>query len=435
MKKLYLHPLFLFGLVVRLVLVIATSPMPVTQWYVPFLEASISSFSLDPWAVWLGLGGDSAAFPYGYVMWLCFLPMTLLCKMIGLPLIYGYGSTLIAADFALMLLLRRMNPGRDRLILATYWLSPIVIVASYLLGFNDLIPVLFLALSLYFVRHHRLAFSGLACMAAISAKLSMVLAFPFFLIYLLHNRALRQYFQSFIKGFMIGAVFLELPFLFSESGLHMLFSNPEMAKVYRLALNLGGNTQIYLVPLAYLLMLYAAWRVRRLNFELFHALFGMAFLLVVLMTPASPGWFIWSIPLLITYQATSGRIAIVLTAIFSVLYVLSSLLLSPFVLTVFRHLPSLSSYHFPAPTGSDAASLLHTAMVATGIILAIRIWRETVSRNDYFRLSRKPFVIGVAGDSKMPFPMPSRACSVAMLSPRCQVTITTFGTDKSRCGK
>nr|WP_243435072.1 MULTISPECIES: hypothetical protein [unclassified Pseudomonas] len=38
-------------------------------------------------------------------------------------------------------------------------------------------------------------------------------------------------------------------------------------------------------------------------------------------------------------------------------------------------------------------------MVATGIILTLRIWRESVSRNDYFRLSRKPFVIGVAGDS------------------------------------
>jgi uridine kinase len=44
-------------------------------------------------------------------------------------------------------------------------------------------------------------------------------------------------------------------------------------------------------------------------------------------------------------------------------------------------------------------SLIHTALVAAGIVLAIRIWRETIVRNDYFRLSRKPFVIGIAGDS------------------------------------
>jgi uridine kinase len=38
-------------------------------------------------------------------------------------------------------------------------------------------------------------------------------------------------------------------------------------------------------------------------------------------------------------------------------------------------------------------------MVVVGVILAMRLWREAVSRNDYFRLSRKPFVMGIAGDS------------------------------------
>jgi len=38
-------------------------------------------------------------------------------------------------------------------------------------------------------------------------------------------------------------------------------------------------------------------------------------------------------------------------------------------------------------------------MTAVGIVLAMRIWHEEVSRNDYFRLSRRPFVIGIAGDS------------------------------------
>ena len=399
MKKFLLNPLFLLGLITKLVLVFFALPTPVTEWYVPFLDASTTSFNLDPWAVWLDQGGTPAAFPYGYVMWLFFLPLTLLCKVLGLPLIYGYSSTLISADFALLLLLRRMIPIRDHLLLAIYWLSPIVIVASYLFGFNDLIPVLLLTLSLYFIRHFKLTLSGLACVAAISAKLSMVLALPFFLIYLLHNRALRQFLPQFLKGLVIGTIVVVIPFLFSNSGLSMLFGNPEMVKVYRLTFNLGGNTLIYLVPLVYLLMLYAVWRVRRLNFELFHAMLSMAFLLVVLMTPASPGWFIWAIPLLITYQATSDRVGIALSAILSVLYVLSSFLLTAHDLTMFRQLAFLGYFHFPAHLGGNPASLVHTTMGATGIILAIRMWRETISRNDYFRLSRKPFVIGVAGDS------------------------------------
>jgi uridine kinase len=35
----------------------------------------------------------------------------------------------------------------------------------------------------------------------------------------------------------------------------------------------------------------------------------------------------------------------------------------------------------------------------SSVVLCMRILRETISRNDFFRLSRKPFVMGVAGDS------------------------------------
>lgn len=399
MTKLYLNPLFLLGLAIRLALIFATAPLAVSDWYVPFLDASTAHFTIDPWSVWLNGGSTPVAFPYGYAMWLAFLPLTMVAKLIGFPLLYGYGFTLLAADFALLLVFRQMLPRRDRLLLVAYWLSPIVMLASYGLGLNDLIPVLLLTLSLYFTRRLQLKFAGVACVAAISAKLSMVLALPFFLIYLFNNRALRQILPRFLTGLLFGGVLLVLPFIFSGSGLQMLFSNPEMGKVYGLALNLGSNVLIYLVPLFYLVTLYMVWRVRRLNYDLFHATLGMAFLLVVLMTPASPGWFIWAIPLLVTYQAISGRIAIALTGVFSGLYVLSSLLDAPMRFLSIGQLNVVDAFHISEQLSNHAASFLHTIMVATGIILVMRIWRETVSRNDYFRLSRKPFVIGIAGDS------------------------------------
>jgi uridine kinase len=398
MKKVILSPLFLLGLFIRLILIAAVLPLPVSEWYLPFLAASTGELSLDPWAVWIGAGGAPAAFPYGYVMWLVFLPLTLMAKLLGLSLVHGYGATLLLGDVGLLMLLRSMVPGRDRLLLATYWLSPIVIVATYLFGFNDLIPVLLLVGSLYLVRHFRLTLAGLACVAAISAKLSMVLALPFFCIYLLHNRSMRGFLPAFMRGLALGAVVMLAPFLFSHAGLSMLFGNPEMGKIYRLAFSVGASAVVYVVPLVYLLMLYATWRVRRLNFELFQAMLGIAFLLLVLLTPASPGWFIWAIPLLVAYQASSDRVALALTAAFSGLYVLSSFSLAVDAGAA-SPLPWPSTWPLPLPLASHAKSLLHTAMIALGMILTVRIWRETVSRNDFFRLSRKPFVIGVAGDS------------------------------------
>jgi uridine kinase len=398
MKALFAHPLFSAGLALRVLLIALMLPKGATEWYVPFLESSIAQFSLDPWAVWLSNGGSPASFPYGYAMWLTLLPLSLVCAALGVPLLYGYALTLLAADLGLLLLLRNMLVTTNRLLLILYWLSPIVLLSTYVFGLNDLVPALLLAASLYCTRRRRLVAAGFLCVAAISAKLSMVLALPFFLIYLFHNRPLRQLLPRFLKGLGLGTAAFGLPFLMSASGLHMVFSNPEMGKVYQFALNIGPHIVIYVVPLAYLIMLYAAWRVRRLNFDLFHAVLGLAFLLVALLTPASPGWFIWAMPFLVLHQAASGRIAIALIAVFSALYVATCLLTLSTIPLAFGGtaivLPSL-----PAAFGKHAVSILHTAMTAVGIVLALRIWREAVSRNDYFRLSRKPFVIGVAGDS------------------------------------
>lgn len=399
MKKIFFDPMFYLGLAIRLLLIVGLAPLAVSDWFVPFLNASVSSLTFDPWSEWIRAGGTPMAFPYGYAMWFCFLPITLAAKVLGAPLQYGYEFTLLAADGCLLMALNQLLPGRQRLLLTVYWLSPIVILASYALGLNDLVPALFLSLSILFIRQIKLIRAGILCAAAISAKLSMVVALPFFVIYLYNRKALRQRIEQFAYGFLGCALLLFVPFLFSAAALQMLFGNPEMGKIYRMALSLGGNVSIYIVPLVYMIMVYLAWRVRRLNFDLFQATTGMAFLLIVLMMPASPGWFVWSLPFLVLYQAMSGRMAIVLIAAFSLLYVFSTLLVTPLQFENNGSFDFSSTLHLSPQIGSHAVSLLHTTMVAIGMVLAIRIWREAISRNDYFRLSRKPFVIGIAGDS------------------------------------
>jgi hypothetical protein len=52
-SKLFTSPLFFLGLFIRLLLVFSVYPKPVTEWFTPFLNESISTFSFDPWAVWL----------------------------------------------------------------------------------------------------------------------------------------------------------------------------------------------------------------------------------------------------------------------------------------------------------------------------------------------------------------------------------------------
>jgi uridine kinase len=95
----------------------------------------------------------------------------------------------------------------------------------------------------------------------------------------------------------------------------------------------------------------------------------------------------------------SGRMAILLVGIFSVTYVFSTLLVTPLKFANGNELALGAALQASGQLVSQATSLLHTGMVAIGLVLAIRIWREAISRNDFFRLSRKPFIVGVAGDS------------------------------------
>ena len=399
MSKLYLHPLFLLGLVIRLIFIYTIEPLSVINWYAPFMVSSIEHFTVDPWSVWLTQGGSLSAFPYGVVMWVFFLPLTLVGSFIGVDPVYSYSLTLLVADLLLLKLLNTMIPGRIKLTLFAYWLSPIVILASYGLGLNDLIPVFLLTLALFFIRKLKIKSAGVVCIAAISAKLSMVLALPFFLLYLFNRRSLRQLMPQFLSGLLIGSVIFGTIFLLSDAGLQMLLSNPEMGKIYNFSVNIGNNKQIYLIPLLYLVMLYMVWRVKGLNFDLFYATLGLVFLMVVLMTPASPGWFIWTVPILVVYQAMSGKIAIILTSFFSAIYVLSSLIETPLNFIKSGPFNIIEILNITVINSNHVVSLLHTIMVAAGIILAIRILRETVAQNDYFRLTRKAFVIGIAGDS------------------------------------
>ena len=120
-------------------------PSALSDCYAPFLQASVSWLGFDPWSSWLG----PLAFPYGYVMWLTFLPLTLVAAMLALLAHYGYWATLAAIHTGLLFSLRRLLPDLPtRQLLIYYWLSPIVLLASYGPGLNDLVPLLLMALTI-----------------------------------------------------------------------------------------------------------------------------------------------------------------------------------------------------------------------------------------------------------------------------------------------
>ncbi len=397
--KLFRHPLFLVGLAIRLVLISIADPYAAFTWYVPFMESTLTDFSLDPWQGYLDAEGDQQAFPYGYVMWLILLPLTSLFSIIGLEGYFGYATTLLAVDALLLYVLKKFLNIRNQLLLVAYWLSPIVIFATYWLGFNDLIPVTLLCCGLYAFRQQKPILSGVLCAAAVSAKLSMVLPIPFLVIYLFRTRSVRHLWKGFAVGLSCGLVAFIGPFLLSAAGMVMLFKNPEMQKTYEFAIAISDSVKVYILPLAYLFMLYVAWQVRRITFELFYAILSIAFLLVLLCTPAAPGWFLWFIPLVLGFLAHGKLQDTIVITLFSLVYVISVFLIAEQPVLLGTTLATDTANTFRKLAGTHGINLLNTGLLALGLVIALRIWRGAVSENDYFRLSRKPVVLGVAGDS------------------------------------
>jgi uridine kinase len=398
MKELFQSHIFYLGLAAKIIAVAIISPGLVAEWYVPFLENSITFGSLDPWSSWQENGGSLFAFPYGYAMWGTLLPLAFLCEMLGVPFEYGYVLTLLICDLMLLCVLNSIIHGRQRLILFSYWLSPVVILATYFLGLNDIIPALFLMFAILFLKRHRLIVGGIFFALAISAKLSMLIVLPFLILFLYKNKSLRHLIYDFGKGFLITLTLLELPFLISNSAMEMLLENREMSKILSLSFDVSKGAPIYVFPLIFTMILYFTWRLRRLNFDLFIAISGVVFVLIVILMQSASGWFVWTVPFLVFYQAMSGRTSVVIVAVFSAFFVFSALLKEKIYLINGQSL-GLSNVFTDFYYMEKIDSIIDTGIFAIGILLIIRMWREAINNNEFFRKSRKPFVIGIAGDS------------------------------------
>jgi uridine kinase len=405
MPRLARDPLFQAGLAIRLVLIGWVVPQTSAIWFVPFLKGAVWTPSIDPWSAHLAAGGDPMAFPYGPVMYLFMAPGAVLGTLLDRLLEtnaaaqIGFGFGILAADVLLLLTIMELARSQGRKVLLLYWLSPLVLYICYWHGQIDVLPVLLLTMSLLLLRRLNAWAAGAVMGVAVAAKLSMVMPVPFVLLYLYRNRRLRALTLPFALGLGLAVALLQAPYLLSAGVQQMVLGTPEMDKIYNVAVRLDERLQVYVLPLVYLVMLFAAWRVRRMSFDLLIAILGLAFFLVLLLTPASPGWFLWVMPFLVLHQLGEGRTGIGLVTGFSLLFIAFNLLES-----TGAAVPALGlNLRPPLATLIDLSphfsSLVLSLLVATGVVLSLRLAREGVQRNDYYRLSRRPLVIGVAGDS------------------------------------
>ncbi len=402
--SLWHEPLFRIGLSLKIIMIILCLPQIQEQWFVPFVVSVIEQPTLSPWTQFLQQGGDQLAFPYGPIMLLTHLPTVFLGWLTDLVFKtdyfagLGFRISLLLADILILLMLVRIFSEHLRKIIIYYWLSPILIYITYWHGQTDIIPVSFLILGLFLLKINQINWSAISIAFAIAAKMSMAIIVPFFLIYLWINKKLRLFIIPFFLTLIGIVLLLQGPFMLTDGLQKMLLGNREIGKIYLLAIQFTDKLQLYITPLVYLTTLYIIWRIKRINFDLLLAVMGVAFFIIILMTPAPIGWFIWLIPFLAIHQLRVGITATLLVSGLSVLLIGYHLFYS-----TGANIPlldvTLSNEFTQDLISSHAQSIWYTLIITTGLVLAIQMLREGIHNNDYYKLSRHPLVVGITGDS------------------------------------
>lgn len=405
-RSLWCEPLFRAGLLVKMALIFLCLPVIQEQWFVPFVVSVIEQPTLSPWTQFLQQGGDPLSFPYGSIMLLAHLPTVLLGWLIDLLLgvqyfaAMGFRISLLVADLFILLLLSRTFSEHLRKIVIYYWLSPLLIYITYWHGQTDIIPISFLMLGLSFLKTDRIMWSATSIAFAIVAKISMAIALPFFLIYLWNNKKLRHFTMPFVSMLCIIILLLLGPFLLTEGLQKMLLFNREIGKIYLLAVQFTDTLQLYFTPLTYLTTLYMTWHLKRMNFDLLVSTMGVAFFIIILMTPSPIGWFIWLIPFFVIHQLRSGATTTLLISGLSVLFIGYH-----FIYSTGANIPlfSITGTAINELTknwlSSHVQSIWYTLITTTSLVLTVQMLRKGVQDNDYYKFSRQPLVIGISGDS------------------------------------
>lgn len=396
--------IFIFGFALKLVLIFLLIPEVQEKWFLPFMVQTFENPSINPWSFNLESGGSSLAFPYGPIMFLAHFPLTffgwLTDSLVNINYFSGLGLRvgLLMSDILILVLLLQRFEDRWRGLVIHYWLSPLVIFITYWHGQTDIVPVAILVLCIALLKDGKILQSSLAFAASVTAKHSMIIVLPFIIMYLWFRYKNPTIVYKFFASVVMALVTIEGFYLFDAEFQQMVIYNKEVEKIYWLSIPMGDALKVYIIPLVYFLLLYFTWRLRQMDFYLLLAILGVAFSIVILLTPPTPGWVLWITPMLAIHLSSGSFRSSVLSILFSLIFIVYHFLYSTGSSLIFSEIVVLPTYlnHFFAQP--HIQSLLNTAVIVFFILIILQMFRDSVQGSGYYCLGKKSLVVGVSGN-------------------------------------
>lgn len=386
-------PLFWFGLGFKLILSAFFASHYLRDLFTPFVNYFVESGFQNPYEQFNQTGVEEH-FPYPSIMlFILSIPRTLFSFLLS-PEIYNVSALhlflmrlpLLAFDFVILVVLLRWLKTKHIQVLWLYWLSPIMIYINYFHGQLDIIPIGFLIMALYALFKEKWYLSAILLALACAAKTNIVMVLPFFVIYAFKNK------QSWIKIittvliFVLTFIIVQLPFLFSDSYIQMVYNNTVQTKVFDAFVNIGINSYLFVIG-AYLILIVWSLSFIRINKNLLLLFLAFSFGVLTLFISPMQGWYCWLVPFfiyfVIKFSESQKTIYYVLTAMYFIYFIL---------------LPN-SDINFIESNSDRNINIAFTLLQTSLALLLFLMYKNGINHLILQKINYKPFLIGVGGDS------------------------------------
>jgi uridine kinase len=355
---------------------------------IPFMDSGLSNMGQNPWTLL-----PSAHFPYGSIMYvILFIPKFVAYLIFGDQALGGtflsYAAmklpTLIF-DLAMLKVLLKFAPNRERQLVWFYWLNPVLFYINYIYGQFDVVSIYFAILSLALLANDKTRWSAVALAAGILSKFHVFALFPFMMAYIWSTSYVRP---GIVKISAYSAILFPLlllgflPQIFAGQIGYISMGSPEALTLFGAQIRLDQDRVIFLGFVLSVMVLARLCFSTRITFEGLFFGAGIIFGALILGSAAMPSWYFWFYPFVAVFYATR-RIA------FLNLYYASCVFY--FVHFLGQKAPLLDSWFFK----SASFSLLQLSILG----LVLLVWHSVIRTEAPLVRRVRPMLWGLAGNS------------------------------------
>ena len=279
--------LFLIILFIKLILLGLFSSDYQNNLFIPFINTFLN-IKTNPWE-YIWQNNINLEFPYHPLMLYFFSIGQLFVKIFNISNVFLQNilfkfPTLIA-DLGIFYLLIKTYKRQYKNILIFYFLSPIIIYASYIHSQLDLVPVALLFLSFYYLKKHKIFQSAVIFGLASCVKMNVVLFLPIFIIYSLK---ITKKIKVLISVLIMTIIYflISYPYIFSQGYQNIVLMNSKQNLMFDLYIQMG-DIKIYVSLFIASLIYLRFFAYKKTNPELFDLYTVLTISLFLLFVPPS----------------------------------------------------------------------------------------------------------------------------------------------------